>query len=105
MGDNALGAPTVTGGIVFIGTDWGHLVVLGDPSVVPEEGWRCSNIDYNLFDCYNRFGYAVVRIPRKLADVAMPDGGNIAYFRKEPVLAKGRVFVATGNGHVYMLAP
>jgi hypothetical protein len=35
----------------------------------------------------------------------MPDGGSLAAMRNEPVLAKGRVFVATGAGHVYMLEP
>jgi hypothetical protein len=40
-----------------------------------------------------------------LANVAMPDGGNIAGLRNEAALAKGRVFVATSGGHVYMLEP
>src|SRR5262249_38733171 len=44
--DSSLGAPTVTGGIVFVITDQGHLVVLGDPTVVPPAGLRCSNTDY-----------------------------------------------------------
>jgi hypothetical protein len=35
----------------------------------------------------------------------MPDGGSLASMRNEPVLARGRVFVATSAGHVYMLAP
>jgi hypothetical protein len=46
----------------------------------------------------------------------MPDGGSLASMRNEPVLAEGRVFVAThprddphvdprGPGHVYILAP
>jgi hypothetical protein len=41
----------------------------------------------------------------------MPDGGSLASMRNEPVLARGRVFVATNPnsafpnaGHVYMLA-
>jgi hypothetical protein len=58
-----------------------------------------------------------------LADLPMPDGGSLASMRNEPVLAEGRVFVATtpnfanpntiatnsaGNpdaGHVYILEP
>jgi hypothetical protein len=42
----------------------------------------------------------------------MPDGGSLASMRNEPVLAEGRVFVATNPsttfpnaGHVYILAP
>jgi outer membrane protein assembly factor BamB len=101
----ALGAPTVTGGIVYIGTDQGHLVVLADPSIVPAAGWRCSNIHYATpADCTGA-GYVVVPQPTILKDIVLPDAGNIAGLREEPVLAKGRVFVATGEGHVYMLAP
>jgi hypothetical protein len=102
-GENALGAPTVTGGIVFIGTDLGYLQVLGDPSVVPAFGYQCSNSKYfGQLDC-TMAGYTMVAIPGLLASVPMPDGGDIAYLRKEAALANGQVFVATGNGHVYML--
>lgn len=104
-GGYSLGSPTVTGGIVFIGTDQGHLVVLADPSIVPGTGWRCSNIDFTNAPSCLAAGYALVPIPKVLANVAMPDGGNIAGLRDEPALAKGRVFVGTGNGHVFMLAP
>lgn len=104
-GGYAIGAPTVTGGIVFIGTSQGHLVVLADPSIVPATGWRCSNIDYTTAATCAAAGYVLVPVPKVLANVAMPDGGNIAGMRDEPALANGRVFVATGNGHVYMLAP
>jgi outer membrane protein assembly factor BamB len=104
-GGYSLGAPTVTGGIVFIGTDKGHLVVLGDPSVVPRAGLRCSNIDYTTSASCIAAGFAIVPIPKVLANVAMPDGGNIAGLRNEAALAKGRAFVATSGGHVYMLEP
>ncbi len=101
--ENALGAPTVTGGIVFIGTYDGQLVVLGDPSIVPGIGYQCSNIDYTTPSSCMAAGYALVPIPKMLANVRIPDGGDIAHFRSEAALAKGRVFVATGGGHVYML--
>ncbi len=107
-------AATVTGGIVFIGTNEdpidnkGHLVVLGDPSVVSPVGWQCSNSDIapplTPQDCTNA-GYALVPIPKQLASIPMPDGGSLASMRNEPVLAKGRVFVATSAGHVYMVEP
>jgi outer membrane protein assembly factor BamB len=104
QGRYSLGAPTVTGGIVFIGTDLGHLVVLGDPSVVPPDELRCSNIDYTTADCAAA-GYALVPRPRVLADKAVPDHGNLVAMRNEPALSDGRVFVGTSNGHVYMLEP
>lgn len=109
--EGSLGAPTVTGGIVFIGTDQNpnpndlkaHLVVLGDPSVVPPVGSRCSNIDYTTPSACMAAGYALVPTPKVLANVAMPDGGSLVAIRNEPALAKGRVFVGTNNGHIYML--
>jgi outer membrane protein assembly factor BamB len=101
----SMGAPTVEGGVVFIGTDKGHLVVLGDPSIVPSAGTRCSNIDYTTAASCHAAGYVLVPIPKVLADVALPDNGNAAGLRNEPALAKGRVFVGTLSGHVYMLEP
>jgi hypothetical protein len=111
-------SPTVTGGIVFIGTrqdptdpdNAGHLVVFADPSVVPANQQVCSNPDFPLSACF--FPYAPVWSLQPLADIPMPDGGSLASMRNEPVLAEGRVFVATSPndahpdaGHVYILAP
>ena len=61
------------------------------------------NIDYTTPSSCMAAGYALVPIPKMLANVRIPDGGDIAHFRSEAALAKGRVFVATGGGHVYML--
>jgi outer membrane protein assembly factor BamB len=129
IGHESFSAPTVTGGIIFIGTrrDWddtekqgdnrGHLVVFGDHTIVPANEQICSNPDFPLFMCLPP--YAPVWSLKPLADVAMPDGGSLAAMRNEPVLAGGRVFVAThprtcdddnnclfqDAGHVYMLTP
>jgi outer membrane protein assembly factor BamB len=116
FGHISYSAPTVTGGIVFIGTNQnpndrkGHLVVIADPSVVPASQQVCSNPDYPLARC--TAPYAPVWRLQPLADFAMPDGGSLASMRNEPVLAIGRVFVATNPspdfpnaGHVYILAP
>jgi hypothetical protein len=102
-------SPTVTGGIVFIGTNQnpddgkGHLVVLADPSVAPASQQVCSNPDFDLASC--NAPYAPVWSLQPLADFPMPDGGSLASMRNEPVLAEGRVFVATSAafpnpGHV-----
>ncbi len=103
--DYGIGAPTVTGGIVFVGTVQGHVLAFADPSVAPAAGWRCSNIDYRTASGCRAAGYTLVPIPQTLADVQVWDRGSLAAIRTEPVLANGRVFVATGNGHVYMLEP
>jgi outer membrane protein assembly factor BamB len=101
----SVGVPTVTGGIVFVGTDKGHLVVFADPSVAPAAGFRCSNVNYVTAEDCRAAGKTLVPIPQTLADVQVSDGGSLMTIRAEPVLANGRVFVATLKGHVYMLQP
>jgi outer membrane protein assembly factor BamB len=129
-GGKALAAPTVTdSGIVFIGTDQGHLVVLGNPSVSGQAGEICSNPDYSTVvppppvpcpppikcplpeivtprpsPCVQA-GFSAVPIPWVLFDAQVPDGGDLADLHKEVVLAEGGVFVSTKNGHVYMYQP
>lgn len=110
-GGYSLGAPTVTGGIIYITTDQGHVVALADPSVWPPAGYRCSNVSFGppsptwQKDCVTA-GYSVVPVPEVRADVALPDGQNAANLRNEPALSDGKLFVGTdgGPGHVYMLA-
>jgi outer membrane protein assembly factor BamB len=101
----AVGSPTVTGGIIYVGTNLGHLIVLADPSIWPASGSQCSSVQYtNEADC-KKNNKVLVPTPAVLANVRLPDDGDIAGLRREPALADGRVFVATNRGHVYMLAP
>jgi outer membrane protein assembly factor BamB len=99
-----LGNPTVTRGIVYVGTDQGHLVAIADPSVAPAVGNRCSNPDVSSANCVI-MGYTLVPQPKVLANVTL--SGSMVY--NEPALANGKVYVATGGfggpGYVYMLAP
>jgi outer membrane protein assembly factor BamB len=104
-GGYSLGSPTVTGGLVYVGTDEGHLLVLADPSVAPGIGFQCADVTYTTAVSCAAANFALVPIPKLLADIAMPDGGDIAGLRNEPVLARGRVFIGTLSGHVYMLEP
>lgn len=115
-GHISFSSPTVTGGIVFIGTNQnktdnkGHLVAFADPSVAPASQQVCSNPPVPLPACNGP--YAPVWSLQPILDIPMPDGGSLASMRNEPVLAEGRVFVATtpsatspNAGHVYILAP
>jgi outer membrane protein assembly factor BamB len=95
-----LGPPTVTRGIVFVGTAQGHLVAFGDPGVATSAGQRCSNPAVSNASCVAS-GFALVPQPAVLADVTL-DGSRIL---TEPALAGGRVFVATEGGRVFMLQP
>jgi outer membrane protein assembly factor BamB len=95
-----LGPPTMTRGIVFVGTTEGHLVVIADPARSPAVGSRCSNPDVPTASCVPS-GYKLVPQPAVLANVAL--AGSMVY--NEPALANGRVYASTQSGRVYMLRP
>jgi outer membrane protein assembly factor BamB len=95
-----MGPPTVTNGIVFVGTGNGHLIVLADPGVYTTALSVCSNPEVPANSCA-AMGFALVPRPIQLLDLALGTGS----IQTEPVLAGGRVFVATDSGQVIMLAP
>ncbi len=100
--DYQLGPPTVTRGIVFVGTAQGHVVAFADPSAAADEGLRCSNPRVANADCVVN-GFQLVPQPHLLRNVsALLDGSRIL---TEPALAGGRVYVSTEGGHVFMLEP
>jgi outer membrane protein assembly factor BamB len=96
-----LGPPTVTGGIVFVGTAAGHLIVLADPSVYASALSICSNPDVPLAQCTAQ-GFALVQRPIQLLDLSL--GSGFGGIQTEPVLAGGHVFIAGNGGQVTMLA-
>jgi outer membrane protein assembly factor BamB len=110
-----LGPPVVTGPssgpgyVVYVTTSNGYVVALADPRVVKAAGYTCTSPDFGppsstwQQDCVNA-GYSVVPVPASV-DVALPDGGNAVELRMEPAIANNYLYVATGNGHVYALAP
>ena len=73
-GGYSLGSPTVTGGLVYVGTDEGHLLVLADPSVAPGIGFQCADVTYTTAASCAAANYSLVPIPKLLADIAMPMG-------------------------------
>jgi outer membrane protein assembly factor BamB len=95
-----LGPPTMTHGIVFVGTTEGHLVVIADPARRAAVGSRCSNPDVPTAVCVAS-GFTLVPQPAVLANVAL--NGSMVY--NEPALANGRVYASTQAGKVYMLQP
>lgn len=94
----SLGPPSVTHGIVFVGTDQGHLVAIGDPSVYPAAGWRCKNPLVPSVSCVAS-GYALVPDPGVIKDIDLHAGA----INTEPALVGDPVFVSTEGGKVVML--
>ncbi len=99
-GSYRLGPPTVTRGIVFIGTHQSHVVAIADPSVWPLASSRCSNPDVTVANCVAN-GFSLIPEVKVLANVDLGAGSILT----EPALAGGSVFVATSGGRVFMLAP
>ena len=98
-GSYRLGPPTVTRGIVYVGTTDGMLVAIADPTKVPPVGYRCEHPDVAFGDCVAN-GFNLVPDPAVLAMVSLQ--GRIL---TEPALSRGRVFVSTDTGWLYMLSP
>jgi outer membrane protein assembly factor BamB len=96
-----LGPPSVTRGIVFVGTHQGRLIVVGDPTVEPPSGSRCSHPDVPPADCVAN-GFTLVPVPSVLANIQLDANRAIL---TEPVLARGRVYVSTTGSNLYMLEP
>lgn len=99
IGAYSLGPPTVTRGMVYIGTSAGRLIAIADPSIAPAAGWRCVHPDVPTGNCVAA-GFTLVPDPAVIANVAL-DGSILT----EPALARGKVYVATGTGKLYMLEP
>jgi outer membrane protein assembly factor BamB len=98
--DWGLGPPTVTDGIVYVGTNRGFLLAIADPSVWPSQGAQCTMPTLSTSDCIAG-GYQLVPNPTVLK--ALDLGGQIV--RGEPALANGSVYVATTPGPLFRIAP
>jgi hypothetical protein len=96
----ALGPPTVTDGIIYVGTNQGILLAIADPSIWPSQGGQCTLPMLSTADCAAA-GYQVVPNPTVLK--ALNLGGQI--LRGEPALAKGTVYVANSSGGLFRIAP
>jgi outer membrane protein assembly factor BamB len=95
-----IGPPSVTRGVIYVGTAAGHLVAIADPSIWPTQGSRCSRPDVAASNCIAS-GYSFVPIPSVLLDLPLNSGRVLT----EPALAGKRVIVATEGGVVFMLDP
>jgi outer membrane protein assembly factor BamB len=98
--DWGLGPPTVTGGIVYVGTNRGFLLAIADPSVWPSQGAQCTLPTLPTSMCIGA-GYQLVPNPTVLKSLNL--GGEIV--RGEPALANGNVYVANTTGRLFRIAP
>lgn len=97
--DWALGPPTVTDGIVYVGTNRGFLLAIADPSIWPSQGAQCTLPTLATADCVAA-GYQLVPNPTVLKSLDL--GGVI--LRGEPALANGTIYVANSSGRLFRIA-
>lgn len=98
-GSPLMGAPSVTRGIVYIGTAADTLYAVADPDVYPATGSQCDFPGVPTTSCAAN-GFRLTPIPAVLARV--PLSGSI---RTTPALARGRVYVTTDAGYLHALSP
>ena len=94
-----MGAPSVTGGIVYVGTSTDTLYAIADTTVAPATGQHCEVQSWSLATCTAN-GKRPTPIPQVLARVGL--SGPI---RTTPALARGHVYVTTDAGYLHVLAP
>jgi outer membrane protein assembly factor BamB len=97
-GGYTLGPPSVTHGVIFVGTNQGHVVAIADPSIFPAAGWRCSDPDVPSNICVAN-GFQLVPDPAVLIDLPL----NAGQITNEIALVGDPVYVATDGGKVIML--
>jgi outer membrane protein assembly factor BamB len=105
-GTYALGPPTITlGGMVFVGTNQGHVVAIADPMLRPAMVNRCEDPTYPSNSCPRRL------VPDPwIRDIVLPAATTAANtygdgIAGEVVILDGAIYVATISGHVYKLQP
>jgi len=94
-----LGSPSVTRGIVYVGTTTDTLYAIADPDLVPAAGSQCDFPGVAVADCAAN-GFRLTPIPAVLARVRL--SGHI---RTTPALARGWLLVTTDAGFVHALKP
>jgi hypothetical protein len=98
-GSPTMGAPSVTRGIVYIGTSADTLYAIADPDIFPATGSQCDYPGVSITDCAPN-GFRLTPVPAVLARVRLSGG-----IRTTPAIARGRVYVTTNRGFVHALAP
>jgi outer membrane protein assembly factor BamB len=96
----ALGPPTVSKGIVFVGTNRAKLLAIADPSVWPALGSICTWTTLDNADCVAA-GFSLVPNPMVLKELDL--NGNMT--RTEPVIANNHLYMSTDNGRLYKIGP
>ncbi len=94
-----MGAPSVTRGVIYVGTAAETLYAIADPDIYPATGFQCDFPGVSTTNCAPN-GFRLTPIPATLAAVGLTGG-----IRTTPALARGRVYVTTDAGFLHALEP
>ncbi len=96
----APGAPSTANGVVYVGSDDGHLYAYADTTVLPAASSVCSYPGLPPDLSCSGAGFQPVGVPVQLKAVAISGG-----VPGVPAISNGQVYVATTTGHLIGLTP
>jgi outer membrane protein assembly factor BamB len=94
------GAPSTANGVIYIGSDDGHLYAYADTSVLPAASSVCSYPGLPPDLSCSSAGFQPIGVPAQLKAVAI--SGSVPGV---PAISNGQVYVATTAGHVIGITP
>ncbi len=96
----APGAPSTANGVIYIGSDDGHLYAYGDTSILPPASSVCSYPGLPADLSCSGAGFQPVGVPVQLKAVTI--SGSVPGV---PAISNGQVYIATTAGHLIGLTP
>jgi outer membrane protein assembly factor BamB len=96
----APGAPSIANGVIYIGSDDGHLYAYADTSVLPPASFVCSYPGLPSGLTCSSASFQNIGVPTQLKAVAI--SGSVPGV---PAISNGQVYVATTSGHVIGATP
>jgi len=96
----APGAPSTANGVVYIGSDDGHLYAYADTTVLPPASFVCSYPGLPTGLSCSNAGFQNIGVPAQLKAVMI--NGSVTGV---PAISNGQVYAATTSGHLIGMTP
>lgn len=97
----SLGGISTANGIIYAGSNTGHLYAIADPTVLPPSGSTCTYPNLPADPTCTAGGFTFVPTPALVRDISGLSGD----LRGIPAISNGQVIVATTAGHIYGFIP
>jgi outer membrane protein assembly factor BamB len=96
----APGAPSTANGVIYIGSDDGHLYAYADTTILPPASFVCSYPGLPSGLSCSAASFQNIGVPTQLKAVSIT--GSVPGV---PAISNGQVYVATTSGHVVGMTP